>query len=632
MRWFSSQNMSDSDSDSDSVSASSSAAAAYPSLLVGGSTISNSSASSFASAADPSLLVGEYDVFLSFCGQDTRQHFTDHLYTSLNGKGIRTFRDNEGLHIGEEIGSELLKAITDSKISIPIFSKNYAFSKWCLLELAQMVQCLENGGQMIFPIFYDIDPKDVRHQTGIYEEAFRQHKKRRCDQKAIQGWKDALQKVGQLKGFELKKETSGYEGQLVAIITKRVLEILMQNDKHEDSYLVGMPSRIKKIEKLLNIHSDGVRFIGVHGMGGLGKTTIAEVVYKKYQRHFDCHSFLPDVQETETRNGIVHLQKQLLSAILKANNVCVNDYKDGIRQIKGIVGRKKVLIVLDDVNNESQIDKLVGSWTWFSARSRIIITTRNYEVLHAFKSTTKGGHPEVYGSYKLDYLNPVESLELFCKHAFGRENPPEDYDTLSKGIASTAAGLPLVLKVTGSSLYGETDKELWESKIKKLKEVPDEGVQKKLRLSFDPLTDAQKGIFLDIACLFIGQKKINPCYMWDDCGFHPRIVLNDLVHRSLITVGADDILRMHDQLRDLGKQIVCEGKLDELGRWSRLWDSDKAFEVYETGQVFLGSFNLYTNILFSENWIGDAARKRDYDRIWLSLKTAIRGRRLLIKQ
>ncbi|KAM7461856.1 hypothetical protein LguiA_029977 [Lonicera macranthoides] len=485
-----------------SDSASSSAAAADPSLLVGGSTMSNSSASAFASAADPSLLVGEYDVFLSFCGQDTRQHFTDHLYASLNNEGIRTFRDNEGLHVGEEIGPVLLKAITDSKISIPIFSKNYAFSKWCLLELAHMVQCLENGGQMIFPIFYDVDPKDIWHQTGNYEEAFRQHKKRLYNEKAIQGWKDALKKVGQLKGLELKKEMSGYEGQLVAIIMKRVLEILMQNDKHEDSYLVGMPSRIEKIEKLLNIHSDGVRFIGVHGMGGLGKTTIAKVIYNKYQHHFDCHSFLPDVQQTETHNGIVHLQKQLLSTILNTKNVYVNDYKDGIRQIKGIDGRKKVIIVLDDVNNESQIEKLVRSWTWFGARSRIIIITRNYEILHAFKSTTKGGHPEVYGSYQLDYLNPVESFELFCKHTFGSETPPEDYDSLSKGIASTAAGLPLVLKVTG----------------------------------------------------------------------------------SLITVGDDDILRMHDQLGDLGKQIVHEEKLDEFGRRSRLWNTDEVFEVYETGQ------------------------------------------------
>ncbi|KAM7465923.1 hypothetical protein LguiB_013485 [Lonicera macranthoides] len=381
--------------------------------------MSNSSASASASAADPLLLVGEYEVFLNFCGIDTRYGFTDYLYTSLHGAGVRTFRDDNELRIGEEIGPEL----------------------------------------------------------------------------------------------------------------DEVLEFLKQNNKQEDLDLVGMPSRIKKMEELLNIHSNGVRFIVIHGMGGLGKTTIAEESKK----------------------------------------------------IKDAIHGKKVLIVLDDVNENFQIERLVGSWKWFDERARIIITTRNIEVLCALKRTCHG-HPEVYGSYQPDYLDANESLELFSKHAFMSKSPPEGYDTISKEVVSTAAGLPLVLKVTGSSLYGETDEELWQEKIKELKNIPAEEVQEKLRLSYDPLSDAQKEIFLDIACLFIGQDKTNPCYMWDDCGFYPRNVLNILIRKSLITVGDDDILRMHDQLRDLGRHIACEGKLDEWGRWSRLWDCDKAFEVYRTGQ------------------------------------------------
>ncbi|KAM7461858.1 hypothetical protein LguiA_029979 [Lonicera macranthoides] len=357
----------------------------------------------------------------------------------------------------------------------------------------------------------------------------------------------------------------------------------MQNNKHEVSFLVGMPSRIEKVEKLLNIHYDGIRFIGIHGMGGLGKTTIAEVIYNKYQHHFECHSFLLDVRETESRNGIVHLQKQLLSAILKTRTIHVNDYKGGIRQIKGVVGRKKVLIVLDDVNDKSQIERIAGSWEWFGARSRIIITTRNKEVMRALESTTEEGHPKVYGNYQPDYLDHVESLELFCEHAFKRKSPPEGYDIISKNIVSTAAGLPLVLVVTGSSLSGETDEELWDERFKELKNIPAEEVQKKLRSSYDPLSAAQKEIFLDIACLFIGKDKTNPCYMWDGCGFYPRNVLNILVCKSLITIGDDNILGMHDQLRDLGRHIACEGKLDEWG--SRLWDWDKAFKVYRTGEV-----------------------------------------------
>lgn len=168
----------------------------------------STSASSSASAAD---LARNYEVFLSFRGTDTRERFTDFLYTYLVGASIRTFRDDNELRIGEEINPELLQAIKESKISIPIFSRNYASSKWCLRELAQMVECQANEGQKeqkIFPIFYDVDASDVRNQRGSYEEAFRLHEKE-FDEKTVQRWRDALRTVGQLKGYELEKETNG---------------------------------------------------------------------------------------------------------------------------------------------------------------------------------------------------------------------------------------------------------------------------------------------------------------------------------------------------------------------------------------------------------------------------------------
>ncbi|KAM7465933.1 hypothetical protein LguiB_013495 [Lonicera macranthoides] len=171
--------------------------------------MSNGSASASASVADPLLLVGEYEVFSNFCGIDTRYGFTDYLYTSLHGVGIRTFRDDNELRVGKEIGLELGRAINNSKISISIFSKNYASRKWCLIELARMVQCLKNGGQIIFPIFYDVDLDVVQHQCGGYEEAFRQYKENGYDENVIQEWKDALKEVGQLKGLELTKKTGG---------------------------------------------------------------------------------------------------------------------------------------------------------------------------------------------------------------------------------------------------------------------------------------------------------------------------------------------------------------------------------------------------------------------------------------
>ena len=94
----------------------------------------------------------DYDVFLSFRGEDTRNGFTGHLYYDLCNKGINTFIDND-LQKGEKISGELLKTIRSSRISIIIFSQNYAFSTWCLNELVEILNCKQNG-QLVLPVFY----------------------------------------------------------------------------------------------------------------------------------------------------------------------------------------------------------------------------------------------------------------------------------------------------------------------------------------------------------------------------------------------------------------------------------------------------------------------------------------------
>jgi hypothetical protein len=104
----------------------------------------------------------EYEVFLSFSGKDTRKTFTDHLYAALARKGIRTFRDDKKLERGKPISHELLKAIEESRFSIIILSRNYASSTWCLDELAKIVECMKQKSLTVLPVFYDVDPSDVR--------------------------------------------------------------------------------------------------------------------------------------------------------------------------------------------------------------------------------------------------------------------------------------------------------------------------------------------------------------------------------------------------------------------------------------------------------------------------------------
>ncbi|XP_021827375.1 TMV resistance protein N-like [Prunus avium] len=119
-----------------------------------------------------------YDAFLSFRGTDTRRGFTDHLYRALEVAGIHTFRDDDEIERGANISAELQKAIQESRVSIIVFSKDYASSRWCLDELVTIMDRRETNEHMVMPIFYDVDPSHVRNQTGIFEEAFARHQQR----------------------------------------------------------------------------------------------------------------------------------------------------------------------------------------------------------------------------------------------------------------------------------------------------------------------------------------------------------------------------------------------------------------------------------------------------------------------
>ena len=148
---------------------------------------------------------GKYDVFLSFRGEDTRKRFTDHLYTTLEQKGISTFRDDEKLKRGTSVAPELLKAIEESRFAVIILSRDYASSKWCLIELTKIIECMEKTGLVVLPVFHYVDPSDVRKHTGYFAKAFDKHEESFKDNMGnVETWKAALTKVANLSGWDLK--------------------------------------------------------------------------------------------------------------------------------------------------------------------------------------------------------------------------------------------------------------------------------------------------------------------------------------------------------------------------------------------------------------------------------------------
>ena len=145
---------------------------------------------------------GRWDVFLSFRGEDTRLNFTDHLYSALRRKGIDTFRDDGGLERGGEIQPSLLKAIEESKVSIVVFSENYAHSRWCLDELDKIMQGRREKEQLVIPIFYRVDPSDVRKQMRSFGEAFAGYGK--VTEERVLRWRTALTEAGGLSGWHVQ--------------------------------------------------------------------------------------------------------------------------------------------------------------------------------------------------------------------------------------------------------------------------------------------------------------------------------------------------------------------------------------------------------------------------------------------
>ncbi|CAI0412994.1 unnamed protein product [Linum tenue] len=517
------------------------------------------------------LPIGEYEVFLNFRGPDTRRQITDILYRFLVNLKIRTFKDNEEFRKGEAFPPRLAKAIEQSKIFVAIFSENYAHSKWCLGELAAFVERKEQEkGCIILPIFYLVDPRDVRCQTGPFEKAFQQHEKK-FDEKTRQVWKDAMAKVGALEGWHIKSNDE--QGATADLITGNVWSHLSKTySVIETDHLIGIDHHTEAIKERMTLDSGGVTIVGIHGIGGIGKTTIAKAVYDKVAAQFDRCSFVENIRaRLQQKDGVVNLQKHIISDIMRTRYAdSIVNIGEGMRILKDRISCFKFLIVLDDVDEEFGFSEIFGKIEHNVSGSRFIVTSRDVKVLGTLTEESK--------LYRVREMNHAHALQLFSKYAFRKDSPPSSHETLSKDIVAVAAGLPLTVKVVGSLLFRE-EKYIWEEKLKQLKRTPEEKVAERLKISYDALNDEAKEIFLDIACFFIEMETKFPSYMWSDCSFFPTININILIQRSMIDIGEDNKFKMHDQLRDMGREIVRKENTKHPWKRSRIWSKQIALDM-----------------------------------------------------
>nr|XP_043622270.1 disease resistance protein RPV1-like [Erigeron canadensis] len=537
-----------------------------------------------------------YDVFVSFRGKDLRTSFVDHLFEAFRRHGIIVFKDDKHIEVGQRISDELPKAIKDSKFHIVIFSQKYADSYWCLNELIEILECQNpEKERTLFPIFYHVKPSDVRDVKGPVGEAFSVH----SANETAGRWRAAMEKAATLEGWELTKNGDGHEVPFIQKIVHAISQKPYFAKFGINDNLVGMATQVEKLLLSLQVGSDDFRVIGITGLGGMGKTTLASVVFHRIANQFDGKSFVENVRErSKDPKGLQDMQQQVLTSVFDDPKIKVSSDVEGRIMMKRRLPNIKVLVVLDDVNHGNQLEALAEP-SWFRTGSRIIITSRDRQVLVAHGV-------ESHNIHDVSTISDEDAIRLLSRYAFKTESPAQGYEKLSKEVLRYAAGLPLTIKTLSSSLYA-CSTVVWEDAIKRLETIPWDDTLKILEISYDALQKDHKDIFLYVACLLKGQRKKRATRILESLGFHAKSGLGVLEQKSLITFcdshyaaadvyyydekydayDEDDddddkrLLDMHDHVEEMGMHIVRSMYPDEPGRHKLLWINHEIKTIVE---------------------------------------------------
>ncbi|KAK4789688.1 hypothetical protein SAY86_016992 [Trapa natans] len=404
------------------------------------------------------------DVFVSFRGKEIRNRFMSHLFHAFEKANILCYRDTDGDQRGHTVGPMLKDAIKNSRNALIVFSPNYAESHWCLDEVIEIINCAreyQGHGYMVVPIFFDVEPTDVKNQTADFGEGFRRCLAKEGHAKAAV-WKAALEEAGNKSGLHLWNDANGVESKLIKKIVGLIRrKTSFMNSPHFLSSAVGFDSKASDVISLLNIGKKNVQVTGLFGIKGIGKTTLAKLVCSRVFIEFEGVSFLGNIGDAKHRS-LVDFQKALVNEV--NDEILTMDEHNptqNIEQIRNKLSQKKILVVLDDVRNKNQVDLLGGLKGTLGNGSRILITTEHEQLLDLVKVDRK---------YIVSGLSHNDSLQLFRKCAFGGY-PEEGYEELSKNLVHFAGGLPLAVITLGTCLLGKK-KDQWHLLLEKLVENP----------------------------------------------------------------------------------------------------------------------------------------------------------------
>jgi hypothetical protein len=346
-------------------------------------------------------------------------------------------------------------------------------------------------------------------------------------------------------------------------------------------YQVGLKETSKELIETLNQMKEDFGILSLVGMGGIGKTTLAKELYRSFEKNdtFEKKSMLMNVRES----AILDLQKQLARDLFRKDVRSAGEFNECFNRVMD----RKALIVIDDVDENGQFDQLIPDMNNLCPGSRIIITSRDSNVVN---NTVKNGNCE-YLRHEMAELNTTDSRHLFNWHAFRSTDAIHDFQELAKKVADACCGLPLALEVIGCFLFDKRDQHhleaTWPQTIKTLSK--DNNIFNKLKVSYDGLFPEARMMFLDIACFMIGQREDIAMQIFEACKFDyeggQARFFNSLKDKCLVKVDEDKRITMHDLLRDMGRQVVKDESRNMEKTPSHLWDPEMAERVLQNKEV-----------------------------------------------
>jgi len=369
----------------------------------------------------------------------------------------------------------------------------------------------------------------------------------------------------------------GYEYMFINNIVRDVSRVIQPCSLYIPDDLFGLEAQKQEVLSLLNVGSDdNVYMVGIHGIGGIGKTTLAQEVYNSIVNQFDDSCYLEDVRGNPEKQGLIHLQNILFSKIFGENKIAVTSVNDEIKELRVRLRQKKVLLLLDNVDKLDQLHAMVGEPGWFGPGSRVIITTRDTQLLRRHG---------VYKTHEVEMLKKDEAYDFLRWKTFKTNEVSPCFEDVFNCALTYTSGLPLAIEIIGSHLFSKTIEE-WKFALDRYEKIPNQDIFKILKVSYDELVQDDKDVFLDIACFFKGFKleeveKTLHAHYDDERKDH----INVLIEKSLIKISESNVLTLHDLIEDMGKEIVRLESLYQPGKRSRLWSDKDIVDVLEGNTV-----------------------------------------------